>query len=418
MKESGFRRRVRSRRVAGVASVEAWGSESAVCDGTGSHSEPPFLYLPAINQRFAIWSQESGVRWCVEAWGSESAVCDSTASHSEPPFLYLPAINQRFAIWQGDITSLEVDAITNSTDESLLQHDTLSDRILQNAGSELKEEIISRSLECRTGEAVVTPGFALRCRHIIHTVCPKYVPKYHTAAETSLHNCYKNVLHKAGEIGARSLALCVLNTPKRNFPPDVAAHIALRTIRRYLEQSSRPQIVVIATSNSGDAALYTALAPLYFPRSDRDATAAAARLRDIGGPCGEPSHPERRIRIIHNPHSHADSNYNIEGRYIECRNIDNAASKGRHIEWSPHRMVATSKGCHIEWRPHRMVATSKGRRIERPPHRMVTTSKSRHIERPLHRMCITLKVVAMSYDSALYNAVLNVPSSGKWFIGS
>ncbi|KAJ2952330.1 hypothetical protein O0L34_g4614 [Tuta absoluta] len=243
----------------------------------------------------------------VEAWGSASAVCDVTASNSEPPFLYLPAINQRFAIWQGDITTLEVDAITNSTDESLLQHDPGSDRILQNAGSELKEEIISRSLECRTGEAVVTPGFALRCRHIIHTVCPKYVPKYHTAAETSLHNCYKNVLHKAGEIGARSLALCVLNTPKRNFPPDVAAHIALRTIRRYLEQSSRPQIVVIATSNSGDAALYTALAPLYFPRSDRDATAAAARLRDIGGPCGEPSHPERRIRIIHNPHSHADS---------------------------------------------------------------------------------------------------------------
>ncbi|OWR55728.1 ganglioside induced differentiation associated protein, partial [Danaus plexippus plexippus] len=44
--------------------------------------------------------------------------------------------------------------------------------------------------KCRTGEVVVTSGFALSCRHIIHTVSPKYVDKYHTAAESSLHNCY------------------------------------------------------------------------------------------------------------------------------------------------------------------------------------------------------------------------------------
>ncbi|KAI5639693.1 carboxylesterase family domain-containing protein [Phthorimaea operculella] len=72
----------------------------------------------------------------------------------------------------------------------------------------------------------------------------------------------------------------------------------------------------------------------------------------------------------------AIEDYNIEGRYMECRNIDNAASKGRHIEWSPHRKAATSNCRHIE----------------RPPHRMVVTSKSRHIERLPHRMCITLKV--------------------------
>ncbi|CAH2244813.1 jg5163 [Pararge aegeria aegeria] len=82
--------------------------------------------------------------------------------------------------------------------------------------------------ECRTGEVVVTSGFDLRCRHIIHTVCPKYVAKYHTAAESSLHNCYKNVLHAAREAGAKSLALCLVSAPRKNFPPDVAAHVALR----------------------------------------------------------------------------------------------------------------------------------------------------------------------------------------------
>ncbi|CAH2070853.1 unnamed protein product, partial [Iphiclides podalirius] len=215
-----------------------------------------------------------------------------------PAYVYDDKINQRLAFWQGDITTLDVDAVTNTTNETLSECNEISERIMQAAGPDLKEEIVTRALECRTGEVVVTPGYQLRCRHIIHTVIPKYVAKYHTAAESSLHNCYKNVLQAASELGVRSLALCVLSTPRRNFPPDVAAHVALRSIRRHLEQAPLPRLVVVV-GGGVELSPGVALAALYFPRSAAEALAAAARL--------PPAHPERRIRIIHNPHSNSDS---------------------------------------------------------------------------------------------------------------
>ncbi|VVC97491.1 unnamed protein product, partial [Leptidea sinapis] len=218
--------------------------------------------------------------------------------HAYPVFPYDDAINSRFAIWQGDISQLEVDAITNTSDETLSEYNDVSERIMAGAGPDLKEEIITRALECRTGEVLVTSGYNLRCRHIIHTVSPKYVAKYHTAAESSLHNCYKNVLHKAGELNARSLALCVINTPRRNFPPDLAAHVALRAVRRYLSATAVPRLVVLGGACGPELAPLSALAPLYFPRDSREADAARWLLRDP-----DPHH-ERRIRIIHNPHTH------------------------------------------------------------------------------------------------------------------
>ena len=73
------------------------------------------------------------------------------------------------------------------------------------------------------------------------------------------------------------------------------------TIRRYLEQNTQPTLIVLCSSSPETAPIST-LAPLYFPRSAREADAARWRLKDAGGAAGEPDHPERRIRIIHNPH--------------------------------------------------------------------------------------------------------------------
>lgn len=81
--------------------------------------------------------------------------------------------------------------------------------------------------ECRTGEVRVTQGHELPARYIIHTVGPKYNIKYQSAAENTLHACYRNVMQKTCEMGLHSLALCVINSVKRNYPPDEGAHIAL-----------------------------------------------------------------------------------------------------------------------------------------------------------------------------------------------
>ncbi|KAJ8968103.1 hypothetical protein NQ314_002457, partial [Rhamnusium bicolor] len=90
----------------------------------------------------------------------------------------------------GDISSLQVDAIVNSTNESMNDSNPVSDRIFQRAGSELKEEINLDVRECRTGEVRITQGHALPARYIIHTVGPKYNIKYQSASENTLHICY------------------------------------------------------------------------------------------------------------------------------------------------------------------------------------------------------------------------------------
>lgn len=108
----------------------------------------------------------------------------------------------------GDISSLQVDAIVNSTNESMTDSNSVSDRIFERGGSGLKEEIALdvrgkchkkhvttqvniHIAECRTGEVKVTQGHALPARYIIHTVGPKYNVKYQSAAENTLHACYR-----------------------------------------------------------------------------------------------------------------------------------------------------------------------------------------------------------------------------------
>lgn len=155
---------------------------------------------------------------------------------------------------------------------------------------------------CKTGEVCVTPGFFLPAKYIIHTVGPIYSEKYHTASESTLHSCYRNVLYKAKELGLRTIALCDISSVQRNFPPDTAAHIALRTIRRFLEQYRAEIVIVCLDPNEQRGGIYEVLAPLYFPRDPLEEQSALWQLpKDVGGAYGEPQLADRQIRIIHNP---------------------------------------------------------------------------------------------------------------------
>lgn len=222
--------------------------------------------------------------------------------YSVSPFPFDPELNHKIILWSGDISLLQVDAIVNSTNESLNDSNPISNRIYQRAGSGLKEELNIDIRECRTGEIRITQGHALPARYIIHTVGPKYNIKYQTAAENTLYSCYRNVLQKAREMGLHSIALCVINSVKRNYPPDEGAHIAIRTVRRFLEHhGSSLDTVVFALENS-DLGIYEVLMPLYFPRSKYEEDAARWQLpSDLGGADGEPMLPDRQIRIIDNP---------------------------------------------------------------------------------------------------------------------
>lgn len=249
--------------------------------------------------------------------------------HTQPPFAYDAEINHKIVLWTGDISSLQVDAIVNSTNESMNDSNPVSDRIFQRAGSGLKEEISLDIRECRTGEVKVTQGHALPARYVIHTVGPKYNTKYQTAAENTLHTCYRNVLQKSRELGLHSIALCVVNSVKRNYPPDEGAHIALRTVRRFLEHYGSSLDTVVFVVDNSEYGIYEVLLPLYFPRSKHEADAARWQLpADIGGLDGEPMIPDRQIRIIDNPQHtlHADEEESID----LSSQLDSAVSLADH----------------------------------------------------------------------------------------
>nr|CAD7397754.1 unnamed protein product [Timema cristinae] len=167
--------------------------------------------------------------------------------------------------------------------------------------------------DCRTGEVRVTQGHNLPARFIIHTVGPKYNIKYQSAAENTLHFCYRNVLQKARELEISSIALCVINSVRRNFPPDEGAHIALRTVRRFLDQFGSSLDTVVFVVDNTDIGIYEVLLPLYFPRSTEEEEVALWQLpANVGGANGEPVQPDRQIRIIDNPQHSLDGIGKVE----------------------------------------------------------------------------------------------------------
>ncbi|XP_046625614.1 protein GDAP2 homolog [Neodiprion virginianus] len=249
------------------------------------------------------------------------------AHHPASPFPCQPLLNNKIALWTGDISVLQMDSIVNSTNETMDDYSPACQSIFARAGSALKEEIYDEVKECKTGEVRTTQGHKLPARYIIHTVGPIYNIKYQTAAQNTLHCCYRNVLHKARELGLHSIALPVINSVRRNYPPDAGAHIALRTVRRFLEQYSDTIACIVFVLEACDLGIYEVLLPHYFPRTPAEQENARWQLpSDIGGMDGEPLLPDRQIRIIDNPQHalHGDETVEISNQ------LETSVSLGEH----------------------------------------------------------------------------------------
>ncbi len=153
----------------------------------------------------------------------------------------------------GDIVRMEVDAIVNAANSSLLGGGGVDGAIHRAAGPRLLEEC--RALGgCPTGEAKITRGYDLPARYVIHTVGPIWHGG-DQGEEKLLANCYRNSLHLALEKNVKTIAFPSISTGAYRFPIEEAARIAVQEVRNFLAAHPEMRVSLVCFSEN-DLAQY------------------------------------------------------------------------------------------------------------------------------------------------------------------
>ena len=156
-----------------------------------------------------------------------------------------------------DITTLDVDAIVNAANSGLSGGGGVDGAIHRAAGRELAPAARAAG-PCPAGHAVITPGFRLAARHVIHAVGPIWYGGDHGEDEL-LASCYAKSLALAGEAGLASIAFPAISTGVYGFPKERAARIALETVTREVPRHVTLERVVFCSFSEGDARIYRGL---------------------------------------------------------------------------------------------------------------------------------------------------------------
>lgn len=154
----------------------------------------------------------------------------------------------KLMLWQGDITTLKVDAIVNAANSKLLgcfipHHNCIDNVIHSSAGVQLREEcdkiMKMQGHDEQIGKAKITAAYNLPSRHVIHTVGPAIAQGFKPSKKDceDLASCYRSCLDIASYNNLKSLAFCCISTGVFNFPQDLAAQIAIKTVEDYLKSN-------------------------------------------------------------------------------------------------------------------------------------------------------------------------------------
>lgn len=161
---------------------------------------------------------------------------------------------------QGDITKMNVDAIVNAANSSLMGGGGVDGAIHRAGGPAILEEckqIVARQGPCKTGEAVITTGGMLPAKYVIHTVGPIWSGS--GKEDALLENCYRNSLNLAAQHDVKSIAFPNISTGVYRFPKDRAAGIAVKTVQQWMQNPQPVEQVYFVCFDEGNFNLYQQL---------------------------------------------------------------------------------------------------------------------------------------------------------------
>ena len=184
----------------------------------------------------------------------------------------IPEIRNGLSIWQGDITRLAVDAIVNAANSQMLgcfvpMHTCIDNCIHTYAGVQLRAECnrqmnqlrirYGRDYEQPTAVPMLTDGYNLPAKKVVHIVGPIVQYKLTPALEKDLADCYRNTLDIRKEYGLKSVAFCCISTGVFRFPNRRAAEIAVETVTSWMsEHPGEMERVIFNVFKEEDRAIY------------------------------------------------------------------------------------------------------------------------------------------------------------------
>ena len=171
-------------------------------------------------------------------------------------------------LWQGDITTLRCDGIVNAANSRMLGcfvpcHGCIDNAIHTYAGVQLRLEcaelMAAQGAEEPAGRAKITKAYNLPCRYVLHTVGPIIAGRVTPQDRALLAGCYRSCLELAAENGLHSLAFCCISTGEFRFPNELAAQIALQTVRAWQRQHPHQIEVIFNVFKDSDKEIYRRL---------------------------------------------------------------------------------------------------------------------------------------------------------------
>ena len=176
--------------------------------------------------------------------------------------------DSRLYLWQGDITRLKVDTIVNAANSQMLGcfqplHECIDNIIHSKAGIQLRLEcnriMEEQGHEEPTGKAKITPAYNLPCKYVEHTVGPIASMGLTRELEEQLASCYRSCLELAAENDVKSIAFCCISTGVFMFPNQRAAEIAVKTVKKYLDETGSEIKVLFNVFKDQDLEIYRRL---------------------------------------------------------------------------------------------------------------------------------------------------------------